>query len=432
MRALLVWLIGALLFSSAASAQPARVEPWGTLERWVDAVEQHEAGENDRSVQTVAALPVQEFEAALRYFVFTLERALGNRGTRAFDDLFRRWYGDMTLTAMDAQRLRGLIARMTGPDISVFLKRAALLHTDVALFRPDAQLTTSEGSGSLAADGRTRGDRGRSWHWMVGRSLLHLALTDITNPDRPRLEPDSDPDVRLWYQAVANYLWSRRTYTETLPHIRAGLALFPDDAELQFVLGLVHEAQASAHIQAAVEEQKRYVVRQTGSTHAPLVQSAEKERAAAVEAFRRALAAAPDHFEARLHLANVLNADEEYGQAATEAAKALERSETMWHRYFAFLFLGRAEEGRGRVPEARAAYEEASVLFPDAQAPRLAISQLDLRAGDRDAALRLFDFLSRDRDAGADPWWAYDFVRAPNADLMWIGRVHEAFRGSGR
>lgn len=431
MRALPACLIGALLFSSTASAQPAPVEPWGTLERWVDAVEQHEAGEHDRSVQTVAALPVQEFEAALRYLVLTLERALGNRGTRAFDDLFRRWYGDVTLTAMDAQRLRSLIARMTGPDIRVFLKRAALLHTDVALFEPNALLTTREGAGHVAADGRTRGDEGRPWHWMLARSFLHLALTDFTNPRRPRLEPDSDPDVRLWYQGIANYLWSRRNYTEALPHIRAGLDLLPDDAELQFVRGLIHEAQASPHIQAAVEEQARQV-RRAGMEYRSAVQSAEKERATAVEAFRRALAAAPDHSEARLHLANVLNADEEYGQAATEAAKALESSETNWHRYFAFLFLGRAEEGRGRVSEARAAYEEAAALFPDAQAPRLALSQINLRGGDRDAALRLFEFLSTERGAGVEPWWVYDSVRAPNADLVWIERVREAFRGMGR
>lgn len=431
MRRLPVWLIGALLLSSAASAQPAPVEHWGTLERWVDAIERHEAGEDDRSVQTVASLPVQEFEATLRYLVFTLERALGSRGTRAFDDLFRRLYGDMTLTPMDAQRLRSLMARITGPDIRIFLKRGAMLHTDIALFHPDAQLTTSEGAGSLAADGRNRGDQGRPWHWMVARALLHLALTDITNPDRPRLEPDSDPEVRLWYQGIANYLWSRRNYTEALPHIRAGLELFPEDAELQFVRGLIHEAQASPHIQAAVEDQARQV-RGAGLVYQPVVQSSEKERAASVEAFRRALAADPDHFEARLHLANVLNADAEYGQAATEAAKALESSDTKWHRYFALLFLGRAEEGRGRVQEARDAYEGASALFPDAQAPRLALSQLNLRAGDRDAALRLFDFLSTERGAGVEPWWVYDSVRAPNADLVWIERVREAFRGAGQ
>lgn len=431
MRLLPLWLVGALLFSSTAFAQPAPVEHWGTLETWVDAIERHEAGENDGSVQAVASMPDEEFEATLPYLVFTLERALGNTGTRPFDDLFRRLYGEITLTPMDAQRLRSLMARITGPDIGIFFRRAAMLHTDIALYRPDAQLTTSEGSGHLAADGRNRGDRGRSRHWMLARSLLHLALTDVTNPRRPRLEPDSDPDVRLWYEAIANYLWSRRNYTEALPHIRAGLELFPDDAEIQFVRGLIHESQAGSHVQAAVEEQARQT-RRAGMVYQSAVESAEKERAEALGAFRRALATDPDHFEARLHLANVLNAGEEYGQAATEAAKALESSDTRWHRYFALLFLGRAEEGRGRVQEARDAYEGASALFPDAQAPRLALSQLSLRAGDRDAALRLFDFLSTERGAGAEPWWVYDSVRAPNADLVWIERVREAFRGTGR
>ena len=431
MRVFLVSLIGVLLLSPAASAQPAPVEHWGTLETWVDAIHRHEAGEDDASVRAVASVTVQEFEATLPYLVFTLERALGNSGTRPFDDLFRRLHGDITLTSIDAQRLRSLLARITGPDIGIFFKRAAMLHTDIALFDPNAQLTTREGSGHLAADGRARGDEGRPWHWMLARSFLHLALTDVTNPRRPRLEPDSDPDVRVWYQAIANYLWSRRNYTEALPHIRAGLELFPGDAEIQFVRGLIHETQAGPHVQAAVEEQARQV-RRAGMVYRSAVESAEKERAEAVGAFRRALAADPGHLEARLHLANVLNAEAEHDEAGVLAAAVARDSRQRWHRYFAFLFLGRAEESRDRATEARAAYTEASALYSDAQAPRIALSQLDIRAGDRPAALRLFEFLSEERDPDADPWWVYNSVRAPNADLVWIERVRAAFRGSGR
>jgi tetratricopeptide (TPR) repeat protein len=98
-----------------------------------------------------------------------------------------------------------------------------------------------------------------------------------------------------------------------------------------------------------------------------------------------------------------------------DAAELLRRAESSlsdpaW-RYYAALYLGRAEESRGNDAEAHAAYTRAAMLFPRAQSPQLALADLKWRGADQEGALSglraLFampDTASRD----ADPWWLYD------------------------
>ena len=420
-------LAGSLLFATVTHAQPAGIDAWALVERWAGAIQDHEPGRDDEAVRSVASMTDDEFAAALRHMVFALATAHGAHGTRAFDDQFRRLSGDMTLTPVEAKRLQTFVARIAGPAMKPFLRRAAILHTDITVFHPGALLTSGEGRGQIAADGRMRGSRNRPWHWILARSFLHLVLTEWHDPRTPRLVPDSDPGVRRWYQAVANYLWATRGYTEAVPHIARGLELFPDDAELQFVRGLVHEVLGGPHVQAALDEERWMAVRGPRVAYWRSVKSADDERDEAEDAYRRALRADPDHQEARLHLARLLTLDAKYADAADALAVVLAREERPWQRYFALLFLGRAEEGRGRPLEARQAYEAAAALFPRAQSPRLAISQLDLRAGDRAAAMRVFAFLSRARGMGADPWWEYDDQREPDAEFAWLERARTAF-----
>ena len=252
---------------------------------------------------------------------------------------------------------------------------------------------------------------------MLAREFLHLVLA---------VEPDDD-DTRLWYRAIANHFWTVRNFTEGLPHIRKAIELFPRDPELQFVRGLIHESQAAPQIQAAVAEQQALRTRNPGMIYIPSVGSAASERREAEDAFRIAIAEDPGHLEARMRLAHLLTCDRRHDEAAKELAIVLAGVEHPWHRYFASLLLGRAEEGRNRPSEARAAYEAAATLFPEAQAPRVAISQIDLRAGDRDAAMKMFELLAAERLHEADPWWQYDAVRTPESERAWLRRMRDAF-----
>ena len=108
------------------------------------------------------------------------------------------------------------------------------------------------------------------------------------------------------------------------------------------------------------------------------------------------------------------------------AASCLGLVESRELRYFASLFLGRAEESRQQWEAARAAYEAAAALYPDAQSPRLSLSQLALRSGDRDTARAVFDVLSEPLRDDADPWWRYHHERASRS-RPWLQRMWIAF-----
>ena len=68
------------------------------------------------------------------------------------------------------------------------------------------------------------------------------------------------------------------------------------------------------------------------------------------------------------------------------------------------------QKGADAVPH----FERAAALYPRAQSPLLALSQLSRRAGDRPAAqreLRILAELPEDERQREDPWWNYYDVR---------------------
>jgi hypothetical protein len=77
--------------------------------------------------------------------------------------------------------------------------------------------------------------------------------------------------------------------------------------------------------------------------------------------------------------------------------------------YFGSLFLGRVLETQRNAAGAREQYERAAALYPRAQAPRLALSLLSSRAGDRRSALAALDAAFDDRSTSQldDPLWTY-------------------------
>jgi hypothetical protein len=96
--------------------------------------------------------------------------------------------------------------------------------------------------------------------------------------------------------------------------------------------------------------------------------------------------------------------------------------------YHAHQFLGVEEEAIGNREAAQAAYERAAVLFPHAQSPLLALSQLSRKYGDRNGALRAADrlfALQADSDR-EDPWWTYYVVQARDADDL-IVALHQPY-----
>jgi len=65
-------------------------------------------------------------------------------------------------------------------------------------------------------------------------------------------------------------------------------------------------------------------------------------------------------------------------------------------------------------------YERASTLYPRAQSPRLALSALAQRTGNRAEALRAIEpVLGRGEvDLGDDPWWIYYRAQGRATDVL--------------
>ena len=92
--------------------------------------------------------------------------------------------------------------------------------------------------------------------------------------------------------------------------------------------------------------------------------------------------------------------------------------------YFAELFLGREEEALGNRSDAKRHFENAAELYPKAQSPRLALSQLARRSGDRAGALRALQGVTSlpstplNDAARMDPWWEYYEVHADDTEPL--------------
>jgi Tfp pilus assembly protein PilF len=83
------------------------------------------------------------------------------------------------------------------------------------------------------------------------------------------------------------------------------------------------------------------------------------------------------------------------------------------------MFLGTAYERSGATENARLAYQRAQVLFPNAQSAPLALSQLERRADNYEAAKDAVERIwsrAESADAADDPWWGYSVSHAADAD----------------
>jgi tetratricopeptide (TPR) repeat protein len=134
---------------------------------------------------------------------------------------------------------------------------------------------------------------------------------------------------------------------------------------------------------------------------------ASEARAAAERAFRRALSEDPSLDEARVRLAHVLLDRGRHDEAAREIERLVAAGAPQpFLAYYAAVVEGLVARARGRVDDAESAFTRALETVPDAQVPRLALSELAEARGDRVGAIAalaaLEGALSRPVN---DPWW---------------------------
>jgi len=419
------------------------------LEQWLHAVYEHDPGTADRHASFIALWKGSDLEKLLldtevlarvmrnpKLRQFTIKRdgpAFEIRYTRGQVDRLRilgtilgcgvpaanLLCGEAVLLAAREPDLKRLLTAVQAepPDDmdNGVLRRGALLHTDIAVLVPESERGPDDRPVNATSiliefnDGQQRALTAGPLHWAIARMLL-----DAVKPaglERPA--PERDEMVRHWYQATASWLLANEHFEEK--HFDRGREIFPDDALLQFFSGTVHEAQAGPRVQTMI----RGATLPSGVTLG--VKSARAEFRQAEGFFRRALELDPRMTEARLRLGHALLMQEHYADAATELRKTLDPAGDPLLQFYTVMFLGAAEEALGKPAEAAEWYSSASKLYPTSQSPRVALSALARRRGDRDGAWRSMQQVfalpndERDRD---DPWWTYTQQQGRAADLM--------------
>lgn len=316
-------------------------------------------------------------------------------------------------------RLIAVLARAAAKrgERNYVLRHGALLHSDVPILKPRAMAAAGpvgrptggpERLRMEIADGRQTDLSQSAVHWEIARMLLDLVVP--RDGDRPA--PGRDDMVRQWYRATASWMQLREDHDKL--HLERARQLFPSDPDILFLSACQRETYAGVPIQTAI----RSAVLPTGASID--VGSERVELREAEGLFRRVLEIEPDYAEARLRYGRVLGALGKHAAAAGELRRAIGELAERQLRYYAELFLGGEEEALGNRDAARVAYEEAAGLYPLAQSPLLALSQLARRYGDRGGALRAIDRLfalpGEDRTEKDDPWWWYYVAQARDAD----------------
>src|SRR5262245_107091 len=430
----IVWpLIAATVAVAMPSASPLAQTPTDTqqksrrlsrsehLREWVEAVEHHTSGANDDALDVFDAWRPDDFRY-LTIDINTLLSLIADPSIRTFS--FRQpgrsspiqvvYTGsDLTLLVdlAKALRARGATDVLVIPPERLaknrnhVLKRGAILHTDIVLegllgHRARSRVVPGglEEFTLLMPDGRSQGLAVDVGHWEFARSLL----------DRVVPAPARDDFVRHWYGATAAYLGALGQLTPS--HFTRAFRLFPDDADLLFFAGCLHEALAEPRVQEAM---------QSASIPSDVrfdVSSRRAELREAESLFRKALKVQPDHLEARIRLGRILGLRGEHAEAETLLREAVAKANEPLLQYYAKLFLGSESEALGDRARARDLYDDATVLYPEAQSPRLALSLLSADDGKHDDALAMMAMVLGLPGAGRkDPWWTYQYSQGRNA-----------------
>ena len=380
------------------------------LERWLQAVDRHTPGSNDEEARAVATWPRSDLKT-LQSDLLALRDALKHRHADAGAPLESRTvtYREHRFTMPALQRMLGLSDdEASRGEIDRILWAGAILHSDIAMLVPsEDRPVIGRAMAVRVRDGQPDGyEYPVSNEWEFARDLL-AALP----PDTLRSET-----VALWYRAAAAYLLASGDLFIATAQLDRGRQIFPEDADLLFLSGCVHEAFATPRLQELVASlvlPPGYTIK-IGSPRTHLGQ-AESDFSKALEKNARLT-------EARLRLGHVLGLLGHHQEAADQLRQVATTMGDSQVLYYACMFLGNEEQALGHRDAAHGWYDRAATMYPHAQSPLFALSSLASASGDMSEAARAADRirgLPADENERTDPWPAYYAAGGRDVDTLW-------------
>jgi len=426
---------------SVVSRPPDRIE---RVRQWIEAVDQHKLGEVDDPLMRVASwdrvtlyrvwIDTTSIVGLVRDpEVLVFSAPIENE---PFSGVFRQQsrvvYRTIPYSRAEVRELQKIAKEVAGHGgDDRLLKRGATLHADIRMIGeaalPAVDPARQPRSGSVMlflSDGQQIGVENAGVHWEMGRRLLDRVKPKTSQKLGP--DPGADETVRLWYLAASVYMQS--TTQMDAWHVARSVQLFPNDPETLFFAGTAREWFSGPQLQNTL--QSTTLSRDLFN----LIGSESEELRRAERLFHDALERDPMRTEARIRLGRILGRRGRHQDAIVELRRAAMEAKEPLLLYYANMFLGSEADALGLSDEARRAYEQASELFPDAQSPRLAISTLAVRAGDRAEAIATITPVLTGNGGlfNDDPWWNYYTSQARGLEGVVTALYVSVQRGDAR
>ena len=414
--AMLLVILCAWLSQAAPAAQQS--PELLLLSRWVRSVDRHEPARADVEAATIAVWSRNDLRTTietLRSLRDALQRAARADDARKDRPDIRTRSG-RRLSALQAQTLLGLTDdEAQRGDINRLLKRGAMLHADIAMLAQEGLIRATEPDGAGDAAQRaglsrfpTAGQVAPTMPTGTGRWPAPFSRSSRRSP--PAMSGSTAGIGPRPRECVATACWRRRIRCSNGP-----------DGCSRRTLPFRSTAGAFTRLKRLPPSRRctRRPRRLSAAATASWLSGPHWSQAARL--FTEALALQPAWPEARLRLGRVLGLLGRHNEAAAALRRALDETDDLPLVYWGSLFLGAEEQSLGRDAEARASFERARALRPGAQAPRLALSQLARRAGDRSQALaelRAVLTLPSDEVSRYDPLWDYYISRGSEANIL--------------
>jgi tetratricopeptide (TPR) repeat protein len=379
---------------SSAQSENKPASKTEKIREWRTAAVQHHPGQPDDAAAKIGRWRARDLETVLSFVAKLAQQPPG-----AMKRTLAKASSRQLLQLTDQEVQQG--------DLSRVLKQAALLHTDIAMLDlgTGEYQDSKEGMGAFI-DGRIFVFP-KTPHWEFALRLIELISPSLSK----------DQAVLQWYLATTAYMQGHGLLAYARRNIEHAMQRFPAEPEILFYAGVQHETWASPANQ---------IVSQSSGARV-LYGSKESELKLARQFFEKAIALKPGFSEAHLRLGRVLGLLGNHEQAIAELQHASSVEQDRQLLYYASLYLGFEYEMLCRRSEARDQYQRAAGLYPAAQSPLLALSQLARSDNDVKEALLDLDrvFALPHGDLWSDdPWWVYNQAHVRDS----VARIEEMYR----